>query len=108
MPYVGTVVNGILNSGTVKTGDSVLLGPDSNGNYQTTVIRSMQRKRLVPQNSLSFCKLGVAYFLRSAEVSRAEAGQCVSLALKRIRRAEVRKGMVLVPKTDVPPRGQST
>ncbi|KJA19920.1 hypothetical protein HYPSUDRAFT_43812 [Hypholoma sublateritium FD-334 SS-4] len=84
VPYVGTVVNGILNSGTVKTGETVLLGPDSNGNYQTTVIRSMQRKR--------------------AEVTRAEAGQCVSLALKRIRRAEVRKGMVLVPKTDVPPR----
>ena len=45
MPYVGTVVNGILNAGSVKAGDSVLLGPDANGNYQTTVIKSMQRKR---------------------------------------------------------------
>ena len=41
-----------------------------------------------------------------AEVTRAEAGQCVSMALKRIRRAQVRKGMVLVNKTETPPRGQ--
>ena len=39
-------------------------------------------------------------------MTSAEAGQCVSLALKRIRRAAVRKGMVLVNKTDVPPRGR--
>uniref|UniRef100_A0A8H8CQ65 Tr-type G domain-containing protein n=1 Tax=Psilocybe cubensis TaxID=181762 RepID=A0A8H8CQ65_PSICU len=84
VPYVGTVVNGIINAGSVKTGDSVLLGPDSNGHYQTSVIKSMQRKR--------------------ADVTRAEAGQCVSLALKRIRRAAVRKGMVLVAKTETPPR----
>lgn len=62
VPYVGTVVNGILNSGTVKTGETVLLGPDSNGNYQTTVIRSMQRKRFVSQNPLAFCRLSVACF----------------------------------------------
>lgn len=46
VPYVGTVVNGIINCGTVKTGDAVMLGPDSNGNYLTTSIKSMQRKRL--------------------------------------------------------------
>lgn len=45
MPYVGTVVNGIVNAGTVKTGDAVMFGPDANGNYQNTIIRSMQRKR---------------------------------------------------------------
>ncbi|EPQ57551.1 P-loop containing nucleoside triphosphate hydrolase protein [Gloeophyllum trabeum ATCC 11539] len=84
VPYVGTVVNGILNGGTVKTGEQVLLGPDSNGNYQSTVIKSMQRKR--------------------APVTTAEAGQCVSFALKRIRRQAVRKGMVIVHKTETPPR----
>lgn len=47
MPYVGTVVNGIVNGGVVKTGDAVLVGPDSNGNFTTTAVRSMQRKRLV-------------------------------------------------------------
>ncbi|KAF9012322.1 GTP-binding protein 1 [Cyathus striatus] len=86
VPYVGTVVNGIVNAGSIKAGDAVLLGPDSNGNFQTTVIKSMQRKR--------------------APVTTAEAGQCVSLALKRIRRADIRKGMVLVNKLDKPPRGK--
>lgn len=47
MPYVGTVVNGILNSGQVKAGDPVLLGPDGNGEYLSTVVKSMQRKRSV-------------------------------------------------------------
>ncbi|KAH7929879.1 P-loop containing nucleoside triphosphate hydrolase protein [Leucogyrophana mollusca] len=84
VPYVGTVVNGILNSGRVKTGDAVLFGPDSNGLYASTVVRSMQRKR--------------------ADVFTAEAGQCVALALKRVKRAAVRKGMVIVHKVDAPPR----
>ncbi|EGN99837.1 hypothetical protein SERLA73DRAFT_180069 [Serpula lacrymans var. lacrymans S7.3] len=84
VPYVGTVVNGIVNAGSIKTGEAVLLGPDPNGNYQNTIVRSMQRKR--------------------ADVTMAEAGQCVSLALKRVRRATVRKGMVIVHRTDTPPR----
>lgn len=42
-----------------------------------------------------------------ADVTTAEAGQCVSLALKRIRRSAVRKGMVLVHKTDTPPKAVS-
>ncbi|EKM80959.1 hypothetical protein AGABI1DRAFT_71614 [Agaricus bisporus var. burnettii JB137-S8] len=87
VPYVGTVVNGIVNSGTVKVGDAVLLGPDANGNYRVTAIKSMHRKRTI--------------------VTTAEAGQCVSLALKRVKRAEVRKGMVIVPRTDTPPRAVS-
>jgi len=45
VPYVGTVVNGIINGGSIKTGDAVMLGPDSNGNYTSTVVKSMQRKR---------------------------------------------------------------
>ncbi|KAG6837722.1 hypothetical protein H0H93_003524 [Arthromyces matolae] len=84
VPYVGTVVNGIINAGRVKTGDAVIVGPDSNGNYIPTIIRSMQRKR--------------------ATVTTAEAGQCVSLALKRVLRASVRKGMVLAHKTETLPR----
>lgn len=31
----------------------------------------------------------------------------MSLALKRVRRTEVRKGMVLVHKTETPPKGKS-
>ncbi|KAJ7647327.1 GTP-binding protein 1 [Roridomyces roridus] len=84
VPYVGTVVNGIVNNGIINTGDAVLMGPDANGNFLSSVVKSMQRKR--------------------ANVNTAEAGQCVSLALKRVRRAAVRKGMVVVHKTETPPK----
>jgi len=84
VPYVGTVVNGILNSGRVKTGDTIMFGPDANGHYQTSVIRSMQRKR--------------------ADVMTAQAGQCVALALKRVKRQAVRKGMIIVHKSETPPK----
>ncbi|KIY50387.1 GTP-binding protein 1 [Fistulina hepatica ATCC 64428] len=84
VPYVGTVVNGIINSGVIKTGEAIMIGPDSNGYYQNTVVRDMQRKR--------------------ATVKEAIAGQCVSVALKRIPRTSVRKGMVLVHRTEHPPR----
>ena len=59
------------------------MGPDANGNYHPTSIKSIQRKR--------------------ANVTTAEAGQTVSLALKRTKRQQVRKGMVVVKKTDEPP-----
>jgi len=56
--------------------------------------------------SLSLCWVSILpSFCISVTVTSAEAGQCVSLALKRVKRAEVRKGMVLVLKTDTPPRG---
>lgn len=42
----------------------------------------------------------------SATVNTADAGQCVSFALKRVRRASVRKGMVIVGASDAPPRGK--
>ena len=42
----------------------------------------------------------------SAPVSTADAGQCVSFALKRVRRTGVRKGMVIVSKTETPPKGR--
>ncbi|KAF9244941.1 P-loop containing nucleoside triphosphate hydrolase protein [Melanogaster broomeanus] len=85
VPYVGTVVNGILNSGRVRTGDPILFGPDSTGHFQQTVVRSMQRKR-------------------RADVVTAEAGQCVALALKRVKRVAVRKGMVIVHRSETPPK----
>ncbi|CAK5265767.1 unnamed protein product [Mycena citricolor] len=75
---------GIVNSGSVRAGDAIVFGPDSNGNFQNSIVRSIQRKR--------------------ANVPSGEAGQCVSLALKRVKRSDVRKGMVIVHKTDVPPR----
>lgn len=45
VPYVGTVVNGIVHSGSIKAGDNIYIGPDSNGNFQSTSVKTMQRKR---------------------------------------------------------------
>lgn len=61
VPFVGTVVNGVINSGAVKTGDTVLLGPDSLGQFVSTSVKSIQRKR--------------------ASVNSAEAGQSVRFVL---------------------------
>lgn len=80
VPFVGTVVSGIIKSGVVHTGDTVLIGPDSLGQFTTTTVRSIERKRI--------------------PVPAASAGQSASFALKRVRRRDVRKGMVVLPKIE--------
>jgi GTPase len=69
--HEGSALILIANS-VVSVGDTVLLGPDSLGAFISTVIKSIQRKRV--------------------NVLHAEAGQSVSFALKRVKRAAVRKG----------------
>ncbi|KAI1075502.1 P-loop containing nucleoside triphosphate hydrolase protein [Whalleya microplaca] len=83
VPFVGTVVSGIVKSGVVHAGDNVLIGPDSLGQFTPTSIRSIERKRL--------------------GVPAASAGQSASFALKKIRRKDVRKGMVVLPKIEGQP-----
>ncbi|KAK4232188.1 GTP-binding protein 1 [Podospora fimiseda] len=78
VPHVGTVVSGIVKSGVIHAGDDVLIGPDSLGRFTQTSIRSIERKRI--------------------GVPAASAGQSASFALRRIRRKDVRKGMVVLPK----------
>ena len=78
VPGVGCVVSGHLLSGTVKLGDTLLLGPDKNGIFVATQIKGIHRKR-VP-------------------ISIATPGQGVSFALKKIKRTQIRKGMVLLSK----------
>ncbi|KAJ2083092.1 hypothetical protein H4R24_001067 [Coemansia sp. RSA 988] len=80
VPFVGTVVSGVVSSGRVKLGDTVWLGPDFNGKFVTTTVRGIQRKR--------------------ADVQTGHRGQSVSLALKKITRAQVRKGMVILGKDE--------
>ena len=80
VPNVGTVVSGVVKSGIVHTGDAVLIGPDGLGQFTTTTIRSIERKRI--------------------PVPACAAGQSASFALRRVRRKEVRKGMVVLPKPD--------
>ncbi|KAG0144970.1 hypothetical protein CROQUDRAFT_659278 [Cronartium quercuum f. sp. fusiforme G11] len=85
VPFVGTVVSGVILSGKMAIGDEVLLGPDSLGHFTVTTVKTMQRKRV--------------------NIEHATAGQSVSVSLKRIKRSGVRKGMVLLSKTiDPPPR----
>ncbi|CAK7564082.1 MAG: hypothetical protein SEPTF4163_001965 [Sporothrix epigloea] len=78
VPFVGTVVSGIVRSGVVHAGDAVWIGPDANGHFAATSIRSIERKRL--------------------GVPAASAGQSASFALKKMRRKDVRKGQVVLHK----------
>lgn len=84
VPHVGTVVSGVAKSGVIHAGDPVLVGPDSLGQFTTTTIKSIERKRI--------------------QVNACFAGQSGSFALKRVRRKEVRKGMVVLKKLDQPPK----
>ena len=83
VPFVGTVVSGVVKSGVVHAGDNVLVGPDSLGQFQTTNIRTIERKRI--------------------QVPGCSAGQSASFALRKLRRKDVRKGMVVLPKIEGAP-----
>ncbi|KAK3828424.1 MAG: GTP binding protein [Benniella sp.] len=86
VPFVGTVVSGVVMGGIVHAGDQLYLGPDGNGAFQMVTVKSIQRKRL--------------------NVPLACAGQSASFGLKKIRRSVIRKGMVMLDKeTTPPPRG---
>lgn len=76
VPFVGTVVSGVVKSGLVHIGDKVLLGPDHSGLFVTTTIKGIHRKRV--------------------SVPVAHAGQSVTFALRNIRRNAIRKGQVLL------------
>jgi GTPase len=80
VPFTGTVVSGIVKSGMVHEGDNVLIGPDSLGHFTPTAVRSIERKRI--------------------RVQVAEAGQSASFALKKMKRRDVRKGMVMLHKEE--------
>ncbi|PNS19407.1 GTP-binding protein 1 [Sphaceloma murrayae] len=83
VPFVGTVVSGVVKSGVVHAGDNVLIGPDSLGQFTPTAIRTIERKRI--------------------PVPACSAGQSASFALKKVRRKDVRKGMVVLLKNDDKP-----
>ncbi|KAK9448467.1 P-loop containing nucleoside triphosphate hydrolase protein [Limtongia smithiae] len=86
VPFVGTVVSGVVTSGVVRAGDNVYIGPDTLGQFTATAIRSIERKR------------------QAVDIAR--AGQSVSFSMKRIRRKDVRKGMVVLGRNELqqPPR----
>ena len=76
VPGVGTVVSGTVTKGIVHSGSSMLLGPDLLGKFETAQIKSIHRKRM--------------------PVQHVKAGQTAAFALKKVRRSNIRKGMVIV------------
>ncbi|CAF3922893.1 unnamed protein product [Rotaria magnacalcarata] len=76
VPGVGTVVSGTTLKGIIKLGDNLQLGPDPLGQFRTVQIRSIHRKRM--------------------PVKECKGGQTSSFALRKIRKSELRKGMVLL------------
>ncbi|XP_055526780.1 GTP-binding protein 1 [Wyeomyia smithii] len=76
VPGVGTVVSGITLQGVVHLNDVLLLGPNPLGDFQPITIKSIHRKRMI--------------------VREVRSGQTASFALKKIKRSQIRKGMVLV------------
>lgn len=73
------MVAGTMISGTITMGQTIYIGPETTGElFTSTVVRGIQRKRI--------------------NVDSAVAGQSCSFALKKVRRASIRKGMVLIDK----------
>eukprot|EP00759_Apiculatamorpha_spiralis_P004447 PhF_6_TR12618/c0_g1_i1/m.19938 len=73
---VGTVVSGIVTQGSVTSGDTLHLGPDTLGQFRPVQIKSVQCKGL--------------------NLNTAHAGICAGFALKKEKRSAIRKGMVMV------------
>jgi len=76
VPGVGTVVSGTLVAGNITVNQTLMLGPDEFGAFNPAVVKSIQTKRL--------------------PVRSVRAGQSAAIALKKIRRSALRKGMVMV------------
>jgi len=76
MGGVGTVVSGTVMKGLVKSNDTMLLGPDLLGKFESVQIKSIHRKRM--------------------SVKDVRAGQTAAFALKKVKRSNIRKGMVMV------------
>lgn len=76
VPGVGTVVSGTCLQGLIRLNDTLLLGPDALGHFIPIAVKSIHRKRM--------------------NVTEVRGGQTASFALKKIKRSQIRKGMVLV------------
>lgn len=76
VPGVGTVVSGTCLQGLIKLNDTLMLGPDPLGQFIPIAIKSIHRKRM--------------------NVKEVRGGQTASFALKKIKRSQIRKGMVMV------------
>ena len=73
---VGTVVSGLTLKGIIRVNDVLCLGPDSLGHFINVAVKSIHRKRM--------------------PVKEVHSGQTASFALKKVKRTDIRKGMVMV------------
>ncbi|GAM26974.1 hypothetical protein SAMD00019534_101490 [Acytostelium subglobosum LB1] len=71
----GTVVSGTVMKGRITIGENLLIGPDDSGNWINVQVKSIHTKRM--------------------PVKQVKAGQNASVALKKIKRSALRKGMIL-------------
>ncbi|KAK3803793.1 hypothetical protein RRG08_026028 [Elysia crispata] len=76
VPDVGPVVGGIIQRGSIREGDHLLLGPCENGTFMDVKVKTVHRNRLP-------CRL-------------IQAGQAACIALAEVERDVLRKGMVLI------------
>uniref|UniRef100_A0A1B6G1C6 GTP-binding protein 1 n=2 Tax=Proconiini TaxID=565685 RepID=A0A1B6G1C6_9HEMI len=76
VPGVGTVVSGTTLRGVIRLNDTLMLGPDPLGHFIPIAVKSIHRKRMA--------------------VREVRGGQTASFALKKIKRSQIRKGMVMV------------
>lgn len=76
VPGVGTVVSGTCLQGVIKLNDVLLLGPDALGHFSPIPVKSIHRKRMT--------------------VKEVRSGQTASFAVKKVKRSQIRKGMVMV------------
>jgi len=76
IPGVGTVAGGLIQRGSIREGDHLMLGPADDGSYRKIKVKTVHRNRLP-------CRL-------------IQAGQAACVALHDTERTTVRKGMVLV------------
>lgn len=79
---IGTILHGFINRGLVKKDDEIMFGPDSLGNYAITRVKSLHLKRM--------------------PVTSVGAGHHVCLALHKVSRDSVRRGMMAM-KVGSPP-----
>jgi elongation factor 1-alpha len=75
---VGTVIGGFLAKGTIKVGEKYFLGPDKNEKFLETNVRTIQVKR--------------------KNVKEAPAGKYVCLGVPKVKRKDVKSGMVMFKK----------
>ena len=71
-----TILSGMLRSGTIKTNDTLLMGPFSDSSYRQVKVRSIH--------------------LNYKELKEAKAGAFICISLKNITRREIKKGMMLI------------